>query len=179
MKWILGVYSNYESIKRGAGLLFKEKVAPRGSANIIISESVLEKEVLPGRGADFREITGDTESKAAAGKTPDVKVPLKEEQLAWIDHFLADKKSISFHDSGTVYIAGEMVLQYAEKSIPEGSGRISDVFIKAGFKESDASVISGMLKKGAAVLIVNTDEKQIAQAENLFRKGNADPVFIA
>jgi hypothetical protein len=177
VKWIFGVYSTYEAAKRGAGLLFKERGVSRGSANVILSEGTLQNTTLTG--SDFREITGDTKAKPAAGDALDIKPSFDTEELAWLDHFLAGKKVITFRDAGPVYVAGETILSYIEETVSEKTGGgLTDVLTRIGLVSQDALIITEKLKNGAILLWVRTEDDMTGHAEELMRKGKADQIIV-
>ncbi|KMQ50920.1 hypothetical protein CHISP_2062 [Chitinispirillum alkaliphilum] len=176
MRWIFGIYPDYISARKGAGLLLKEETTPRGSVNVILSQKALDSTTPVGRGADFREITGDTKAKAAAGKAPDIKGPQPADALSWFDHFVAGTKSVHFSDAGTVHIAGEVITAYFEETVSQQHTDLSIVLSKTGLGHSDAATYAEKLKHGAVLLWIRTDQKYVERAISIFEKGKAQNI---
>lgn len=179
MPWIFGIYPNYEQARAGSQLLLKEKVANKSAMNVIITENVALTTKGQSQGAYFREITGgDAQQEGFPGNISSVQ-PLDTEQLPWLDHFLADRISVSFADVGAVICAGNLIQRHVQEAISSGATSLAEVIKHAGVThDSVQSLIQGIQRDGI-LFWIPTAKGQINRTSELMRANDADPVIVS
>ncbi|MDG5816891.1 hypothetical protein QA601_17470 [Chitinispirillales bacterium ANBcel5] len=175
MKNLLVIYPDYKGATYGTGILFKEGVADRNEANIVLSKEVL---TATNHTGNFKEISGGVIQKGEGGSFPPVP-PTKSEQLPWLDHFLADSSLFTTTDSGPVAIAGENIEEQVKYALAEGVNSLSEILTKTGLNAEDSKNCSQKIRSGGILLWIKIDDEFAEPAQNLSKKASADPIFIA
>ncbi|MFW6245131.1 MAG: hypothetical protein ACOC36_04510 [Fibrobacterota bacterium] len=172
MKNIWAMFPDYDMARYGTGTLFKENVADRNDANVIVHARILSESPSTG---NFKEISGEAIQKGEGGDISDLP-QMKSEQLPWLDHFLADCTIVNMSDSGSVGFAGERIEGYIKSALVEGKGSLGPILRKAGLAGGDYSQFIDRIKKGGVLFWINVEDEKVDQAEELLKKSKADPI---
>ncbi|MFP4164813.1 MAG: hypothetical protein ACLFVE_12590 [Chitinispirillaceae bacterium] len=174
MKNVWTIFPDYDLARYGTGTLFKEKVADRNDANVIVHAKILTESPSTG---NFKEISGDAVQKGEGGDISELP-QMKSEELPWLDHFLADCTIINMSDTGSIGFAGEKIEGFIKGALVEGKGSLGPVLRKAGLAGGDSSEFVSKISQGGVMLWINVMDDKIPKAEELLKKSKAEPIRI-
>lgn len=173
MKTLIGIYSGYNQARIGLGSIFKENLADRKSANVLILEQVVVNTIKEGRGADNKEIAGDIREQGWGAGQIDIK-ELKPEQLSWLDHFIADHKCLSFAEIRHLCYSGNYLSQIIQQSIANGNNSILSILKSTGIQDYKAQIAVEKIQQGCVFFWITTEDNKLDDLIQLLKNTNGE-----